>query len=437
MKDAAWATLYEGPNLGTPDPESGWYYYIVEARLAASGNCNVEGGEFAGPFINSFKVRATGILFSYAADLAFIGHDVFGPWATPESPSFPIRDTTYDGEFVFYSVVTSASSQIIYKDADADARPDDDPGASLRGPLDVKADGVAVGASATVRYDIYDPDLSLVFSNLNPSGSNDGVNDLDVEEIPISTNGHTGYWTWAWSGVYTHNDVRIWIPTGSIAYPMLSQRSTLPKVSAAQSISSWAAAAISPTLLPIMLGSGTKGSAVSTPAEASAVLSQVSLAFGGAPPGKTTVCHRTRGRIESTPLRVSSSALSAHLAHGDDSDRPKLMSLLAAELLAVKLNAVVAGQVAKPLAAAHIYGTTMTVGSAIEEAEAILTTDGPCQWTSDGSAKVGRLIQVLHAVNAGEVTFNVASPRSAGIQALATPEQAASPPNGSAPPGAL
>jgi hypothetical protein len=429
LDDNAWATLYAGSNVGVPNA-FGDYYYIVDTRIATSGDCAVNvAGPPSNAFLNSFKIRSTGTLFAYTDDLAFVGFDVFGDWAfsfTVDSPL--VRDTTYDGSFTFYSAVPIAGKELIFRNADADVENDDPPrlpgDPDYRGPLDQQVNGVAVGKSDTVQYSIYDPNGDIVFTDLNPSGNNDGVNDLDEESITILTGGKSGFWTWAWSGVFINNDIRIWAPVGSpLAYPMMSQRAPLPRISSAEPLSAWISSNTIAPNLPVTLGTGNHSIVISSATTAQQILNRRLIVLGGAPTKKAGLCHKngTHGG-QYQLMTISDGAIGVHLGHGDDIQRPTAISALAAELLATKLNVASVLQFGEPLLNAQIYGTDMNVATALAETDALLMQgDDICRISASELARIERLTVILRSVNSGAITYNSVSPARASMQLMGAP----------------
>jgi hypothetical protein len=396
-----------------------WVYYVLDVYLSQSGDCS-EVSSLSAPMINPYKVRATGQISMAWGDLAFLGGGVSGEYVSTDKPSDQIlRDTTYDGEFLFWFYAPPNSTEAILVDADADITVDDQPDGT-RGPLDVKADGVATGVSPNIRYRVYDINGNVVFTNTNPSGNNNGDTQTDREElkVPISE----GWWIWDWQNVMTHNDVRIWVPFASPAqYQMFTKRSEWRSPSAAIALVNWKTEGVSSDLLPIAIGSGSNQFVISTSNLAGIVLNASEASVGGAPSGKQTICHGIAlGNGKPKLITIAQAAVPAHVAHGDDTSRPTLMSELAAELLAAKLNVAAAHQFGQRLENAHVYGRTVTVASVIAQGDSALRLDvSMCAITDTDVNAVNSIIDLLRAINGGYVTFaplHQPHPRTSGTK---------------------
>jgi len=396
-----------------------WVYYVLDVYLSQNGDCS-EVSSLATPMINPYKVRATGQISMAWGDLAFLGGGVTGEnISTDKPPDQIVRDTTYDGEFLFWFYAPPGSTEALLNDADADISVDADPDGT-RGPLDIKADGVATGASSTIQYQVYDANGTLAYTNTNPSGNNNGDTQTDREEVKVPVS--EGWWLWDWYGVHTHNDVRIWVPFASPAqYQMFTKRSEWRSPSAALDVGKWQARSISANLLPIAIGSGSSQLIVSTSSVAGLVLNESDPSVGGAPSGKQTICHGVAlGDGKAKPITVAQAAVAAHVAHGDDTNRPSVMSKLAAELLAAKLNVAAAHQFGQRLEAAYVYGRTVTVASLIAQGDsALILGEYMCGIADTDLGSVEAIVELLRSINGGYVTFaplHQAHPRTNGAK---------------------
>ncbi len=147
LPDASWGKIYAGPVFGTASG-SGAHFYILDVYLTQAA-CGQPVIPVTAGLTNSFKVRATGQVSTIANDFAFIARDLAGPFAVGPLADTAMLDTKYDGVFRFFVDVGTASVSMTLRDADADILVDDDPAVvGQRGPLDVKSNGVATGASA-------------------------------------------------------------------------------------------------------------------------------------------------------------------------------------------------------------------------------------------------------------------------------------------------
>jgi len=380
-------------------------YYMLDVYLANNGDC-YDLSQVTVPVINPFKVRSTGQISMGSGDLAFLGGDVAGDFVSTDKPSDQvIRDTTYDGDFMFWFYVPPGNTEALLDDADADIRIDDVPDGT-RGPNDIKADGVATGVSDTISYRVYDANGNVVLTNTNPSGNNDGATQTDREELKAAV--AEGWWIWNWRGVYTHNDVRIWVPFASpTQYAMFTRQSDWRSPSIAISPDGWIVEGVEQALLPTTLGSGNNAIVVATVVQAEAMLSGTNPACGGAPPGKQTVCHGIAlGSGKTKLITIADAAVPAHLAHGDDVGAPALMSELATELLAAKLNISAANKIGQRLEEASVYGATLTVSEVVVRADAVVRAGVTlCSLSSGDREEINELLALLRSINAGFVTF--------------------------------
>ncbi len=408
LPDANWGLVYSGNVFGQASG-SGAHFYILDIYLT-DGACGKPFRTISAGVANAFKVRATGQVSTVASDFAFLARDLVGPFAVDSPlPESPMVDTTYDGQFRFFIDVGAASKRMILRDADADVLLDDDPAVvGQRGPRDVKSDGIATGASADIQYQVFDQNGQPTgVANTNPSGNNDGINAFDVEEIAYDVSMKPGTWEWRWSGVHVENNVRIWAPFGSPStFEIFGEPATRISPSGARPRSYWTTADLG-GLLPITLGTGTTELTISDSSTAAAVLSATDVALGGADARKVSVCHRPRENPGNMQLlMISVKALPAHLLHGDDFSRPRLVAALAAELLAAKLNVVDGVHRSEDLLAAFVYSRTLSVRDVIAAADAaIVTGEAACGLTSLAVSNINDLITLLRALNQAEVTY--------------------------------
>ncbi len=399
LPDAAWGTVYGGPTFGTASG-SGAHFYILDVYLT-QGNCGQAVVPVTAGLTNSFKVRAAGQVSTIANDFAFIARDLSGPFAVGPLADTAMPDTKYDGVFRFFVDVGTASVSMMLRDADADILVDDDPAVvGQRGPLDVKANGVATGASADIRYDVLNPSGAVVLANTNPSGNNDSVNVTDEERLTVSVQGTPGAWEWRWQNVRVQNNVRIWAPVGSpVTYEVFGQPTRRLSPSGAVPVETWLAADPS-GFLPITIA----GRTVSSAAEALAILARMAPEFGGANSSHVAVCHVPPGQkgAKAHMLVVGAPALQAHLSHGDATGAARIMAEVYSELLAAKLNVVARAAGGENLANAFVYTRNISVSDAIAAAESLLVSQLACGWTSANAADI---LALLRAINSAEVTF--------------------------------
>lgn len=420
LSDAAWADVYSGNVFGTASG-SGAHFYILDVYLT-DGPCGKPLVPVTAGLTNPFKVRATGQVSTIANDFSFRAGDLAGPFAIGPLADTPLVDTTYDGTFRFFADVGSASEHITLRDADADVLVDDDPAVvGQRGAGDIKADGVATGASTDIRYDVFDPAGTSRFANTNPSGNNDDASITDVEESEVDVAGDPGSWEWRWSGVHVMNNVRLWAPFGSpVKLELFGEPLARLSPSGARPRDFWRSASLR-RFLPIRLGgSGHRcDRGVRDPRTAIAILTGRDPDFGGANEHKAAVCHDGKkghhghhghhGHGDRMQLlTVAASALAAHLAHGDELAGPRAISELAAELLAAKLNVRAGRRRGEDLLAAYVYGRDIAVGDVLEAAnDALVIGDAMCGLTDEELEEIAALTVLLAAINHAEVTFSV------------------------------
>ncbi len=400
--DADWGTVYGGPTFGTASG-SGAHFYILDVYLT-QGACGQPMVPVTAGLTNSFKVRATGQVSTIANDFAFIARDLAGPFAVGPLADTAMLDTNYDGTFRFFVDVGAASVSMTLRDADADILVDDDPAVvGQRGPLDVKANGVATGASADIRYAVLDPSGAVKLSNTNPSGNNDGVTVTDEERLTVSVQGTPGAWEWRWQNVRVQNNVRIWAPVGSpVTYEVFGQPTRRLSPSGAVPVATWISTDLS-SFLPISVA----GTPVTSASQALAILTHAAPELGGASASHAAVCHRPPGKKGSKVklLVVGASAVQAHLSHGDSIDPARVMAELYAELLAAKLNVLARTEAGEDLANAFVYTRDISVAEVIAAAEALLSGQLACAWNPTQTAEAADILVLLRAVNAADVTF--------------------------------
>jgi len=422
LADDQWQTIFSGT---APDPfGTGSSVAVLDVYLSSKADCSDHALAVTTPVVNFHKVRSTAQLTMTNQNITMInqqigfgGWDIFGPAVSVEVPTdAKIRDTTYDGTFSFDILVDTTDKEISLADADADILVDDDPAVvGQRGSLDVKSDGIATGASATVQYHLLDANNVSVLDNLNPSGNNSGFGTLqDTEQltVPVSaTNfpaGQTGtfLWAWRWDRILTHNWIEIWAPVGSpVSYELYTRPTVRRNPTSAKPLAFWQSQAIDPSLLPIMLGVGPEAIVIATAAQAHSVLSGERIELGGAPSGKQSVCHGAAHGKEEL-ITVGSAAVPPFMSHGDDATRPALMSSFAAELLAAKLNLARATQHGEPLAKAHIYGRTDVVPDVLSKADAEIATEvAICSLSSADVLAVTAQRELLRAVDGGRLAY--------------------------------
>ncbi len=415
--DHAWGNVYSGATHASAQAPTGDFYYFLQVDLVEGSCAAPQESNLAA--INSFLVRGTGDVWLEDNRLSLMGWDTIGDTAPGSLGAFVARDNLYDGNFALCTDVGAATTSVTFRDADADDLDDASDPAALYGPEDVPSTGVAVGASADIRYSIYDANETIVLDAQNVSGNNDVTGALqDVEERTVPTNGVSGTWCWEWNGVLAGNNVHIWVPLSNVASPgwplRLAAESLRPlHWSTARTRDVWEARqdAIA-ALLPIRLGAGNEGIVVSDVPSALALLAEREPSVGGAG-SKVALCHGAPGKRQT--LVVGASALDTHLAHGDSVGPTQALAELAAELLTTKLN--IAGAAAgENLAATRIYGTGVKVSDAVAEADSLVSElDTVC--TAEAAAMLAdieRVTRLLRAANRAEVTnvFPQVSPQA-------------------------
>lgn len=414
LPDGSWGKIYGGPTFGTASG-SGAHFYILDVYLT-QGACGQPVVPVVAGLTNSFKVRATGQVSTVANDFAFIARDLSGPFSVGPLADTAMPDTKYDGVFRFFVDVGTASISMTLRDADADILTDDDPSVvGQRGPLDVKANGVATGASADIRYDVRNPTGAVVFTNINPSGNNDGATVTDEERLTVSVQNMPGAWEWRWQNLKVQNNVRIWAPVGSpVTYEVFGQPTRRLSPSGAVPVSTWLSRDTT-AFLPISFAGLTVGSN----SDAQVILSGAAPELGGVRPSSVSVCHLPPGSggTKAKLLIVGTPALPAHLSHGDTIDALRLMASLFSELLATKLNIVERTAAGEDLAGAFVYTRDISVAAVVADAEAVLAARSACIWGKSDRDHAFDVLSLLRAINAGEVAYVAPDPAATAAPA--------------------
>lgn len=366
FSDDAWGTLYSGPHLDEASLDGdGQPPFTYELHVYFSGDCDVPPppeSKVSFAIGDAFKVRSNGLVSHALGELTLIGSDSLGDFGAGNKPY--LRDTDYDGVFRLPIAVGSSGAEIQLKESDADETSDSTP-------------GVSDGANSEIQYSLLDPEgdaVSLVGEEnssattlvTNPSGNNDGEDAEDVEtrihQIASST---PGTWIWQWENVGASNAIHVFAPLGSpTTYELVGAARRVRGLSHAKAADYWREHPdeIEPQL-PLVLGT---------------------RAGDGSPEGHSNVV----GSVDDA-ARI--------LSHSSDD----LLAELQAQALLAKLNRGRGLQFGETLDAALVYGSTITVRTTLQEADEVLTGS---QLQLD-EARTGRLVQLLNAVNQGEVNY--------------------------------
>lgn len=364
LRDDAWDVIYEGEHyaeaslLGDGQPP-----YTYELRVFLSEDCAVlpaPNTTIPVATADAFKVRSNALVSHAIGELSFVGSDAVGALGVNQPY---MRDTDYDGTFSFPISVGSSASEIQLKEADADDTQDTTPGVSLL-------------AGSAIQYRLLAPDgtgVELIGAEddvpttvvTNPSGNNDGLTDLDVEtRIHTITMPNPGTWTWKWEGVGAANAVHIFAPAGSpTTFEMLGAHRARTKSSSAEALAFWQANADAvASALPVVLGEKLED-----------------------------------GTLAGDSVLVDSVASASGILAAEGSP----MAELRRQLLVAKLNATRSGNLGEDIRGGLVYGTTISVRTTLKRGDRAVAGSG-APVTEQGTY---RLIQLLAATNAGELTY--------------------------------
>ena len=355
LGDDVWGSIFDGPHAAAASRTGdGRPPFTYELRVFMSEDCSqlpTPGTQLSVATADAFKVRSNGMLSLPLGEFSFVGSDSDGPFGLPGLPY--MHPTDYDGIFRLPIAVGSSATEIQLKESDADDTEDATPGVSL-------------GANAAIQYRLIRPngtdapvhgaenttDVTLV---TNPSGNNDGVSALDVETRIHTIGASTpGVWTWQWENVVASNAVHVFVPFGSpTTHELLGAWRPRPTLTTAQQLSFWQAG----------------------PSDLAAAL-PVDL---GAKPVQTLA------------------AATATLANRGST----LAGELAQQLLAAKLNVKRSALLGEHLEAGLVYGRTISVRTAIDRADAVVS--GANLLATDDDQR--QLVSLLSSVNLGEITY--------------------------------
>ncbi len=195
MAENAWSTrtILSGENARS---QSGNYFYLLIVDWPEN--------EDDADDVNSFKIRTNAQLSLVPGDDRFVA--VIGaPINTEEDdgpgedPALGTAQNTNDGIWRFYMSVPENTTAVALTEKDADHR--------LRNgyPADDNTDD-RFRIAPDIRYELYDPDGILVFTNLQPSGNQETRTEIYSEGGLILK---SGLYEWRWSGQDAHNQTLI------------------------------------------------------------------------------------------------------------------------------------------------------------------------------------------------------------------------------------
>jgi hypothetical protein len=367
LGDDVWDTIFEGPHpVSASLLRDGEAPFSYELRVYLSEDCAIlpaVGSTIPVATADAFKVRANAMVSHPVGEFSFVGSDTDGDFGVPNQSY--MRDTAFDGVFELPIAVGSSATEVQLMEADADDTDDSTPGVSLGATADIQyrlvrpngTDAPVVGAE----------DSSPTAIVTNPSGNNDGFSDLDVEtRIHTITTPTPGTWIWRWEGVTASNAVHVFAPFGSpTTFEVLGARRRRSSLTTVQQPSFWDSnAAALQARLPITLGASS----------------------GGTELGATTT------------IRTLADARQV-IANADQS----LTGELRRQLLIARLNQGRGAELGEDLRGGLVYGTTTTVRTVLERADRAVT--GVDLELGDDEAR--RLVQLLSAVNLGEINYRL------------------------------
>lgn len=281
--DHAWKSIYLHP-AGQPKhaaalTSAGDHVYTLAVELV-DGACGTSGTTVAS--MNAFSLRANAEILYPADRFQFIAHDAAGDATLVPSaePMAGVRDTAYDGYFSIPYLLTGAWAAQLLVDADADDLDDAleaagqfSCGLPLCNPAltDVQAPGVALGANAAIRYDVYGFPLDLStfdvlggYENVSGNYTTGGSQDAEGHNFPTNLR---PIQLWQWSSVMTHNNVHVWAPknatqpgyfylTGGGFRPGLARHADGLHWASSLDAAEWDASGLYVRYLPVTLGVG-------------------------------------------------------------------------------------------------------------------------------------------------------------------------------------
>lgn len=324
--------------------------------------------------INGFKVLVSpsASIKMSDANLSFLAADSTGDFSPHTDFLVQPRDTNYFGFFSFPFYLGESTSSGTFTNADAD-------------DLDHPSPAEAIGANHEINFRIFAfkqhahgffpaSEFPSETALGRPSGGyhpNQGFPNGDEETVTVSmspfgdggTADHApAVGAWLWDRVLDSNNVELFIPRGSPPHlEYVAGQSGWTPTTAARGPVAWAGNSSLASRLPVPLGvPGGQVTSISTVSQAQALFA-AAVKRDGAVAAPTD---RLRGA-----------------------------------LLAAKLNVKATAQRGEDFPDAMVYGTTITVGSVIAQADALLA-----QGTSAPAAAVATVTGQLGSINAGHTT---------------------------------
>ena len=381
----AWSSLFSGPNTAGAMSGAGTYVYRLEVTLGPDP-VNPDPTLYA---MNSFKIRATGLVSLEYSNFQFIAGDSSGTFSSPNPYFSRGIDTQFDGTFGFRILVPSLLEHFTLTDCDADYLGDE-------------TIGVADGANGIIRYDVYFPDGTVVLSNLDPSGNYDGRRvppDMDCEANIISTGNVGGVYYWEWSSVWTENNIHVRVTTSPAQLPVFGEDtapeiiSELFKNSSVKGHGFFANGSNMEEYLPLTLGT----------------LDEYSMPVGLGAIVETDSFAREILMGYSGPLGQAERAVA------------KVKS----QLLAVKLNVIRSSRYFnEPLVFARLLGTEITVGEIITQADDLLSRfNNVGELNQIAIFEFNEINKLLDTINEGQITYGPLYFETSPLRALGVARQ--------------
>lgn len=363
----AWSSLFSGPNSSGALSGAGTYVYRLEVTLGPDP-VNPDPTLYT---MNSFKIRATGLVSLEYSNFQFISGDSSGTFSSPNPYFSRGVDTQFDGAFGFKILVPSLLDHFTLTDCDADYLGDE-------------TIGVADGANGIIRYDVYSPDGTVVLSNSDPSGNYDGRRvppDMDCEVNIISTGNVGGVYYWEWSSVWTENNIHVRVTTSPAQLPVFGEDTTpeiigeLFKNSSVKGHGFFANGSNMADYLPLTLGTLDEYSVpvgLSAIVETDSFAREILMGYSG-----------PLGQAERAVAKVKS------------------------QLLAVKLNVIRSSRYFnEPLVFARLLGTEITVGEIITQADDLLSRfNNVGELNQLAIFEFNEINKLLDMINEGQITY--------------------------------
>jgi len=348
--------IYDGDPRDDPATASGNWVYRLD--VVAGPDCDTP--DPSRRFIHGFKVFATGQVSVVSSAFSILAADADGPFISPLPAWAGGVDTGYNGVFDLFVRLPASGlpGQVTFTDADAD-----DLG-------DPEAPGRAIGANPEIQYRILNSQAREVWFQDNPSGDYDVLHvppEPDEESLTVDTEGVGGMWRWRWENVLTENNIRLTAPALSLVATGggVQVLSANPAAEAALGSSGAALEVYGAPVQPLKVTSAEPIDYwLDNRGEIRGLLPVVLGELE-----RSRCGHRLAGSRAVNSTREASRILSAS---ADECQDDGSWERLLASLLAAKLNVRAAARHGETLRDAYLYGTALTVGEVMDEADSLI-----------------------------------------------------------------